>query len=86
MYLSLYISSFTLNEGEYDIIESINFSRSSENLEHFSMKCFTVSGSLEQSGQVGSTFLLLRDVDKIFISILNLRKIVRILGLRIVWM
>ena len=85
MYFSWYTSSFILNDGVYDVIESINFSRSSANLQHFSIKCLTVSGSLEQSGQVDSTFLLLRDVDKIFISILNLREMFRIRGLRIIW-
>ena len=54
MYFSWYTLSFILNDGVYDIIESIHFSRSSANLEHFSMKCLTVSGSLEQSGQVDS--------------------------------
>ena len=85
MYFSWYTSSFILNYGVYDVIESINFSRSSANLQHFSIKCLTVSGSLEQSGQVDSIFLQLRDVDKIFISILNLRKMFRIRGLRIIW-
>ena len=70
MYFSWYTSSFILNDGVYDVIESINCSRSSANLQHFSIKCLTVSGSLEQSGQVDSIFLLLRDVDKIFISFL----------------
>ena len=69
MYFSWYTSFFILNDGVYDVIESINFSRSSANLQHFSIKCLTFSGSLEQSGQVDSIFLLLRDVDKIFISI-----------------
>ena len=79
MYFSWYTSSSILNDGVYDVIESINFSRSSANLQHFSIKCLTVSGSLEQSGQVDSIFLLLRDVDKIFISIRNPRKMFRIL-------
>ena len=56
MYFSWYTSSFILNDGVYDVIESINFSRSSANLQHFSIKCLTVSGSLEQSGQVDSIF------------------------------
>ena len=55
-YFSWYTSSFTLNDGVYDVIESINFSRSSANLQHFNIKCLTVSGSLEQSGQVDSIF------------------------------
>ena len=74
---------YILNYRVYDTIESINSSRSSENLEHLSM--LTVSGSLEQSGQVDSIVLLLRDVEKIFISIINLGKNVSIWGLRIVW-
>ena len=85
MYFSWYTSSFILNDGVYDVIESINLSRWSANLHHFSIKCLTVSGSLEQSGHVDSIFLLLRDVDKIFISILNLRKMFRIRGLRLIW-
>ena len=85
MYFSWYTSSFILNDGVCDVIESINFSRSSANLKHFSIKCLTISGSLEQSGQVDSIFLLLRDVDKIFISILNLRKMFRNRGLCIIW-
>ena len=85
MYFSWYTSSFILNDEVYDVIESINFSRSSANPQHFSIKCLTVWGSLEQSGQVDSIVLLLRDVDKIFISILNLRKMFRIRGLRIMW-
>ena len=85
VYFSWYTSSFILIDGVYDVIESINLSRSSANLQHFSIKCLTVSGSLEQIGQVDSIFLLLRDVDKIFISILNLRKMFRIRGLRIIW-
>ena len=36
MYFSWYTSSFILNDGVYDVIESINFSRSSANLQHFS--------------------------------------------------
>ena len=55
-YFSWYTSSFILNDGVYDVIESIYFSRSLANLQHFNIKCLTVSGSLEQSGQVDSIF------------------------------
>ena len=42
MYFSWYTSSFILNDGVYDVIESINFSRSSANLQHFFVWLFRV--------------------------------------------
>ena len=83
IYLSRLISSIDMNVGVYGNIDVIKVSRSFVNFEHLRIKWLTDSGSLEQSGHIESIFLLLRDVDNKFISILNLRKIVLISGLRI---
>ena len=80
IYFSFWTSSKFGKDGERETILSIKRLRCLSYTGHFKTKCKTDSGSLEHSGQAGAIVLLIRHVDKTFMSILNRVKIFLIQG------
>ena len=86
IYFSFSTSSKLGKDGERKTILSLERLRCLSYTGHFKTKCKTDSGSLEHSGQAGAIVLLIRHVDKTFMSILNRVKIFLIQGFLILYL